>query len=102
MSKPSEQAIKVAERINDCVVHDMIRVRAGGRPQPYDETINALAAFIDSALDEARREQMQTCWHCRVVLSEAVKPRCENCPDECDVEGCDEDGCATAIRKGEG
>ena len=35
-----------------------------------------------------------SCWHCGVVLAYAPKLRCEDCPDECDVEGCDELGCA--------
>lgn len=41
-------------------------------------------------------EPRDVCWHCKVVLSSAPKPRCEDCPDECDVEGCDADGCATS------
>lgn len=35
-----------------------------------------------------------SCWHCGVVLAYAPKLRCEDCPEECDVEGCDELGCA--------
>lgn len=34
------------------------------------------------------------CWHCGVVLANAPKLRCEDCPDECDVEGCGAMGCA--------
>ena len=34
-----------------------------------------------------------SCWHCGVVLAYAPKLRCEDCPNECDVEGCDELGC---------
>lgn len=41
-------------------------------------------------------EQRDVCWHCKVVLSGVSKPRCEDCPDECDVEGREADGCADA------
>jgi len=41
-------------------------------------------------------EQPDVCWHCKVVLSHVPKPRCEDCPEECDVEGCEADGCTTA------
>ena len=35
----------------------------------------------------------QVCWHCGVVLAYVSKPRCEDCPDECDEEKCDEMSC---------
>lgn len=39
-------------------------------------------------------EQMKdSCWHCGVVLV-SIKPRCPDCPDECDEENCSEMGCA--------
>lgn len=34
------------------------------------------------------------CWHCGVVLAYAPTLRCEDCPTECDIENCDELGCA--------
>lgn len=61
------------------------------------------AAIIQAQVAEAiakEREKSTTCWHCAVVLESPSKPRCEDCPDECDVEGCDADGCA-AIRSQE-
>lgn len=36
------------------------------------------------------------CWHCGDVLAWTSKPRCETCPDECDIEGCEAFGCDTA------
>lgn len=39
------------------------------------------------------------CWHCKVALeAPSERPRCEDCPDNCDVEGCKELGCV-AIRE---
>lgn len=35
-----------------------------------------------------------SCWHCGdVLIGPLPKPRCESCPDECDVEGCEAPGC---------
>ena len=45
----------------------------------------------------APKEEAPTCWHCSVVLAYAPRLRCEDCPTECDGEGCDEVGCTTAI-----
>lgn len=42
------------------------------------------------------RDENVYCWHCGDALSEWPKPHCERCPTECDVEGCDELGCAPA------
>lgn len=39
------------------------------------------------------------CWHCGVVLTPSPKPHCEDCPAECDVEDCDEMGCALLSQK---
>lgn len=55
-----------------------------GRTQPGDDVPAAAAPVADA------------CWHCGDVLTPAPKPCCENCPEECDVEGCDEMGCAPA------
>lgn len=39
-------------------------------------------------------EAPTSCWHCSVVLApDERRPRCEDCPDECDIEGCEEPGC---------
>lgn len=34
------------------------------------------------------------CWHCLDHILPAPRPRCERCPEECDIEGCDAPGCA--------
>lgn len=56
----------------------------------YDEGYNA--GYVAGL--EAAKSGEAICWHCGVVL--ACKPifRCEDCPDECDTEGCDELGCS--------
>lgn len=56
------------------------------------EAANRYAATAAPQQSDAR----PSCWHCGVVLAYAPKLRCEDCPDECDVEGCDELGCAPA------
>lgn len=49
------------------------------------------------------RSVEQTCWHCLTVLAgPPLRPRCEQCPDECDVENCDAPGCVHALRQREG
>ena len=48
----------------------------------------------------AQVESQKICWHCGVVLAYVPKPRCEDCPDECDVENCDEMGCEAAATEG--
>ena len=35
---------------------------------------------------------VESCWHCHDVLLPSPAPRCESCPDECDVEGCNAPG----------
>ena len=38
-------------------------------------------------------ERYDECWHCGTRHEPGKRPRCEFCPDECVVEGCDEQGC---------
>ena len=46
---------------------------------------------LDPATDY---EVLDVCWHCGDCLTpERDRPRCERCPSECDVAGCDEMGC---------
>jgi hypothetical protein len=33
------------------------------------------------------------CWHCLDCVTVPARTRCEHCPEECDVEGCDAPGC---------
>ena len=40
-------------------------------------------------------KEVCACWHCGDELEPISKPRCERCPDECDVEDCDAMGCST-------
>jgi hypothetical protein len=42
--------------------------------------------------DAAKGEGVR--WHCHDCIIGIQRPRCENCPDECDVDGCGEPGCA--------
>jgi hypothetical protein len=48
--------------------------------------------------DLPRATAVDSCWHCGVLLAHVSKPRCEPCPDECDIEGCDAFGCEAAPR----
>lgn len=50
-----------------------------------------LVRKITAALGAARLNNI--CWHCGVVLLDAPRPRCEQCPDECDTEGRVQPGC---------
>ena len=50
-------------------------------------------AELEAERDKARAEDV--CWHCGDALATySTRPRCEQCPDECDIEGCEEYGCA--------
>jgi hypothetical protein len=54
-----------------------------------ERNANALAAAI-----QAQKSADPSCWHCGdVLIGPLPKPRCESCPDECDVEGCEAPGC---------
>jgi len=59
------------------------------------DEIAALAEFVLAQSALAVHEA--PCWHCRDIVSVIVsvpRTRCERCPDECDVEGCEAPGCA--------
>lgn len=58
---------------------------------PTDRLVRA-AGLISG---EEQPEPEPVCWHCLdVLIPDSRRPRCERCPDECDVEGCEEPGCA--------
>lgn len=49
-------------------------------------------------------EAPPVCWHCQTILRREPQPtHCESCPppEECDVEGCHEPGCAAHAADGE-
>lgn len=60
---------------------------------------------LQSQLEQLRAENERlkgeliepSCWHCGVVLTGVPKPRCEDCPTECDVINCDALGCADKL-----
>lgn len=85
--RPAE-AIEGSERLFHFQVADNWNIGQCGA-----QAIRGIPSVVTGA-DEG--EQRDVCWHCKVVLSHVPKPRCEDCPDECDVEGCDADGCAPA------
>lgn len=58
--------------------------------------VPAMGELEDEAVAALMRlmEQADTrCWHCGLMLIGVARPRCEQCPAECDVEGCDRPGC---------
>jgi hypothetical protein len=97
------------------IICDSVNVRADrGDDSRVRERLHQLADWIDPRKDPAPggvswldvvtslREiadgldcsvGQNSCWHCGVVLARVPKLRCEQCPDECDVEGCTELGC---------
>jgi hypothetical protein len=80
-------------------VPDMVRGMRGACLSDnllFETAADALAARIESELGGGEpTADGDTCWHCHVTLApdEPRRPRCESCPDECDIEGCDEPGC---------
>lgn len=55
----------------------------------------ALLSLLD-ALDaaEAKAQRLQSFWHCKVsLMPDDFAPRCEGCPDECDADDCEQEGC---------
>jgi hypothetical protein len=63
-----------------------------------EEILNEISTIIlrnATRADLPRATADDSCWHCGVILAGVSKPRCESCPDECDVEDCDALGCAT-------
>lgn len=105
-TQPSARvAAAVVEQAAKEVVNELLNVpRFIRNPEStIIEIENAVAAIISRHFSVQPVEE-QSCWHCGVVLAGVVKPRCEDCPDECDTEGCDAMGCraaATADNDGE-
>lgn len=42
---------------------------------------------------ETYEERDAVCWHCLDCVTVPARVRCERCPEECDIEGCDAPGC---------
>jgi hypothetical protein len=68
-----------------------------------DQSSKALLRLERAMRDSAEREieelttAQTSCWHCGVLLEEAPRPRCVDCPDECDEENCDAMGCRALL-----
>jgi chromosome segregation ATPase len=61
-------------------------------------TAHAAAEAREAALKvelQRARDRAEVCWHCHDMLGELL-PKCDNCPEpgDCDIEGCEEPGCA--------
>jgi hypothetical protein len=51
--------------------------------------------MVHAAMEAKKPEPDPVCWHCLdVLIPDTQRPRCERCPDECDIEGCEAPGCA--------
>lgn len=61
-----------------------------GRAYSYSE-IEALKAELAHLRAESMRGA-NVCWHCKVCLL-PQRQRCETCPEECDNEDCQAEGC---------
>lgn len=88
MSEPSKLSQQVV-----AVVLAHVGVRSNNEAR-HDAAVNidALLSELQSQLAQATQER-DMCWHCGIVLINVPKPRCEGCPDECDVVNCDAIGC---------
>lgn len=70
---------------------DSARLEAGRLAQ---ELVEVTGKLVLAEVEVGRlREAQNVCWHCKDCLLPGPRPRCENGPDECDVEDCDADGC---------
>lgn len=72
-------------------------------PNQIEKVAESTVDFLLSVLAERDRriaeleDEQNVCWHCKVVLIPAPL-RCENCPDECDDENCEEDACQEGLQ----
>lgn len=87
---------KLPCRVDEMTERELEVFKAGaaavGNLQFIARELDALPAATTAAPQQS--DTRPSCWHCGVVLAEAPKLRCDDCPTECDVEGCDELGCA--------
>lgn len=80
-------------------------LRIGNELSLETQTLGELVADLVRQVREARQQRddahaalrmRDTCWHCYVSLAPpSDRPRCTDCPAECDIEGCSEQGCET-------
>lgn len=75
---------------------------SGSVPKTTEHAIEHLAAIIAKHCSPVSaaggdEDDRPSCWHCGVVLAYAPKLRCEDCPDECDTENCEEIGCRPSL-----
>jgi len=52
-----------------------------------------LAGLTQRAIALLAVDQHNVCWHCGDMLEPELRPHCERCSGECDVEGCEAPGC---------
>jgi hypothetical protein len=57
------------------------------------DEVAALAEFVLAQTSLSCHDAV--CWHCQDVVI-MPRTRCERCPEECDIEGCQEPGCVAA------
>ncbi len=75
------------------LVAELERMREQNKTHPIHMTSEAYKLLADMA-QELVSSRRDICWHCQVCLAQdGPRPRCTECPDECDIEGCAEPGC---------
>jgi hypothetical protein len=86
---PTEPTDIVTEARELVKTHSIVAMRVD---KPYKEIRELITRLCDRL--EKAEAALGMCGHCGVVFAEAIKPRCEDCPAECDEENCDAMGCA--------
>jgi hypothetical protein len=84
--------IKDRQAINDLVLKMVEALRYHSDYERAQELITTFEARVRAE----ERERQNTCWHCGdLLIPSANKPRCEQCPNDCDEENCEAMGCET-------